>query len=73
MEDKIKQLLEEMRSRLQADGGDLELIKIEDKTVSVRLKGACGSCPHAMVTLKGFVEAVLKENVDQEIVVERVE
>lgn len=73
MEDKIKQLLEEIRLRLQADGGDLELIKIEDKIVSVRLKGACGSCPHAMVTLKGFVEAVLKENIDQEIVVERVD
>ncbi|MDD4099233.1 MAG: NifU family protein [Lentisphaeria bacterium] len=72
MEDKIKELLEMVRTKLQDDGGDLELVKIEGKTVSVRLKGACGCCPHAMATLKGFVENVLKENIDQDIVVERV-
>ena len=72
MEDKIKELLEMVRTKLQDDGGDLELVKVEGKTVSVRLKGACGCCPHAMATLKGFVENVLKENVDQDIVVERV-
>ena len=73
MEDKIKELLEMVRTKLQDDGGDLELVKIEGKTISVRLKGACGCCPHAMATLKGFVENVLKENVDQDLVVERVD
>ena len=72
MQDKIKEILDLVRVKLQEDGGDLELVKIEGKTISVRLKGACGCCPHAMATLKGFVENVLKENVDQDIVVERV-
>ncbi|HQC53241.1 MAG TPA: NifU family protein [Lentisphaeria bacterium] len=72
MQDKIKDILDQVRTRLQEDGGDLELVKVEGKTVSVRLKGACGSCPHAMATLKGFVEQVLKEHVDQDIVVERI-
>ena len=73
MEEKIKNALEEVRGMLQADGGDLELVSIEDKTVTVRLQGACGSCPHAMITLKRGVEEFLKEQVDPEIIVERAE
>lgn len=71
MQDKIKDVLEQLRKHLQADGGDLELISIENKTVKVRLKGACGCCPHAMLTLKEGVQRVLREEVDPEITVER--
>lgn len=71
MEEKIKASLEKIRGFLQADGGDLELVEIKDKVVSVRLRGACGCCPHAMVTLKEGVERILREEVDDEIVVER--
>ena len=73
MEEKIKAALDEVRGMLQADGGDLELVSIECMTVNVRLTGACGSCPHAMITLKRGVEEFLKENVDPEIIVERSE
>ena len=72
MEDKIKEVVEQLRAYLQADGGDLELIAIEGKTVKVILKGACGCCPHAQQTLKEGVEQVLRSEVDPEIVVERV-
>ena len=72
MEEKIKAKLEEMRGMLQADGGDLELVSIEEKTVKLRLKGACGGCPHAAITLKQGIEKALKEDVDDGIVVERV-
>ena len=72
MEDKIKEVLEQLRAYLQADGGDLELIAIEGKNVKVTLKGACGGCPHAQQTLKEGVEQVLRSEVDPEIVVERV-
>lgn len=72
MEEQIKSKLEELRAYLQADGGDLELIAIEGKTVKVTLKGACGCCPHAMMTLKEGVEQVLRSEIDPEIVVERV-
>lgn len=72
MEDQIKKKLEELRAYLQADGGDLELIAIEGKTVQVKLQGACGCCPHATMTLKDGIQRVLREEIDPEIVVERV-
>ena len=72
MEDKIKERLEQLRTGLQADGGDLELVKIDGKTVYLKLVGHCGSCPFAMMTLKNGIEAGLQE-IDPEITVERVE
>lgn len=72
-DEQVREVCEELRSALQADGGDMAIVKIEDKTVSVVLQGACGSCPHAMMTLKGGVERVLRERVDPEIVVERID
>lgn len=72
MNEQIKAKLEELRGMLQADGGDMELVSIEGKTVSLRLRGACGSCPHATMTLKQGIERVLRESIDPEIVVERV-
>ena len=72
MEEKVKAKLEELRAGLQADGGDLELVKIEGKVVYLKLVGHCGSCPFAMMTLKQGIEAGLQE-IDPEITVERVE
>lgn len=72
MEDKIKEKLENIRQMLKQDGGDCEIVKIEGKTVTLTLKGACGSCPYAMETLKGYVQENLRAEVDPEIVVERV-
>lgn len=72
MDEKIKAKLEELRKMLQADGGDAELIEINGKTVKLRLRGACGCCPHATMTLKQGIERILRETVDAEIVVERV-
>jgi len=72
MDDKIKAKLEELRGMLQADGGDLELVSIADKVVKLRLKGACGGCPHATMTIKNGIERILRESVDAGIVVERV-
>ncbi len=72
MNEQIKEKLEELRGCLQADGGDLELIAIEGKVVKLTLHGACGSCPHATMTLKEGIERILREEIDPEIVVERV-
>ena len=71
LHDKIRARLEELRVYLQNDGGDMEVISIEGKTVTLKLKGACGSCPMATVTLKDGLERTLKEEIDPEIVVER--
>ena len=72
MTEQIQAKLEELRGMLQADGGDLELVKIEGKSVFLRLRGACGGCPHAQMTIKNGIERMLREAVDEGIVVERV-
>jgi len=72
MDEKIKSKLEELRGMLQADGGDLELVELNGLNVKLRLKGACGACPHAAMTLKQGVERILREEVDKGIVVDRV-
>ena len=71
MEDKIRSVLEELRGALQADGGDLEVVSIVGTKVTLRLKGACGCCPHAQMTLKNGIERILRERVSEEIEVER--
>ncbi len=73
MEEKIRARLEELRSYLKADGGDLDIVEIKGKNVSVRLKGACGCCPHATMTIKDGLERVLREEIDSEITLERVD
>ncbi|MDD4026485.1 MAG: NifU family protein [Kiritimatiellae bacterium] len=72
MQDAIRAKLEELRGMLQADGGDMEIVAIEDKNVKLRLRGACGSCPHATMTIKQGIERILRESIDPEILVERV-
>ena len=72
MEEKVKEMLERLRTGLQADGGDLEFVEMAGKVVRLRLVGHCGSCPFAMMTLKQGIEASLRE-IDPEITVERVE
>ena len=72
MEAKIKELLEALRVNLQNDGGDLELVKIEGTKVFLKLKGACGCCPHAQMTLKQGIERILKEQISKDLTVERV-
>lgn len=73
MEAKIREVLEDVRGMLQADGGDLEVVSIAGTDVKLRLQGACGCCPHAAMTLKHGVERILRERVDANIVVERVD
>ena len=65
MEDKVKEALENIRPILQADGGDVELINIEDGIVRVRLTGACGGCPMSAMTLRNGVEKVVKRDVPE--------
>jgi len=60
--DSVNKAIQDVRPSLQADGGDIELVGVaQDGKVTVRLKGACGSCPMALMTLKQGVEAYLKK------------
>ena len=66
MEEKVKTALENVRPSLQADGGDVEFVSLsEDGVVSVKLTGACGSCPMAQMTLKMGIENYLKKEIPQ--------
>ena len=69
---KITEKLESLRVHLQADGGDLEIVAIDGKTVQLKLRGACGCCPHATMTIKSGLERILREEIDPDIVIERV-
>jgi len=72
MEENIRTKLEDLRGMLQADGGDLEVVEIDGANVKLRLKGACGGCPHAAVTLKDGIERILRQEIDEAITVEHV-
>ena len=65
--DKVLKALEKIRPNLQADGGDIELVDADEAKglVKVSLRGACGCCPHAAVTLKDGVERMLKADVPE--------
>jgi len=64
--DKVKEVIEAVRPNLQSHGGDIELVEVaEDKTVKVRLRGACSGCPSAQMTLKDGVERILKEKLPE--------
>jgi Fe-S cluster biogenesis protein NfuA len=65
MEDKVKEVIAEIRPRLQMDGGDIEFVAIEGDKVLVRLKGACAGCPSAQFTLAAVVERVIKAKVPE--------
>ncbi len=69
---KIADKLDSLRVHLQADGGDLEIVSIEGKTVFLKLRGQCGCCPHATMTIKNGLERILREEIDPEIIIERV-
>ena len=67
MESKVREALEKIRPMLLADGGDVRLVKIDEASgvVTVALQGACHGCPHAAMTLKNGIEAIIKKEVPE--------
>ncbi len=65
MKEKVEKALESIRPALQADGGDIELINVEDGVVKVRLIGACGGCPMSSMTMSQGVEQAVKKAVPE--------
>ncbi len=63
MRGQVEEVLDKLRPFLLRDGGDVELVDIEDGIVKVRLMGACGSCPSSTITLKAGIERALLEEV----------
>ena len=73
VEGRVKNALAQIRPYLQQDGGDVEYVDITNEgVVMVRLQGHCGSCPHAMQTLKQGIETAIKRVIPEVKSVERV-
>lgn len=68
----VQEVLDKLRPFLLRDGGDCELVDIEDGVVKLRLLGACGSCPSSTITLKAGIERALLEEVPGIVEVEQV-
>lgn len=63
MKEQVQEVLDKLRPFLQRDGGDVELVDVEDGVVKLRLMGACGSCPSSTITLKAGIERALLEEI----------
>ena len=72
MMDPVQEVLNKLRPFLLRDGGDCELVDIEEGVVKLRLLGACGSCPSSTITLKAGIERALLEEVPGVVEVEQV-
>jgi len=66
LKERVESALNKVRPSLQADGGDVQLIDVDEQgVVKVRLTGACGGCPMSQMTLKMGIEKILKQNVPE--------
>jgi Fe-S cluster biogenesis protein NfuA len=67
IKEKVEKAVQDLRKFLQADGGDIELVNVNEKTgeVQVKLQGACAGCPMAQITLTQGVEARIKEEIPE--------
>ena len=72
MKDKVEKALNDIRPSLKIDGGDVELVDVENGIVKVRLTGACGGCPMSQMTLKQGIENHVKKAVPEVLSVEAV-
>ena len=73
IEKKVLNALSQIRPYLQQDGGDVEYVDMTNEgVVMVRLQGHCGTCPHAMRTLKQGIESAIKKVIPEVKSVERV-
>jgi Fe-S cluster biogenesis protein NfuA len=67
LKEKVQQAIDKIRPMLQRDGGDVELVDVQDGVVTVRLRGACAGCPMSQMTLKNGIEKLLKQEVPEVI------
>ncbi len=74
MKEKVQAVIEKIRPMLQRDGGDVELVDVDDNgIVKVRLTGACAGCAMSQITLKKGIEKVLLNEIPEVKKVENIE
>ncbi len=72
MKEKIENAMKKIRPMLQADGGDVEFVEVENGVVKVRLQGACAGCPMSQMTVKNGIEKLLKAEIPEVEAVEAI-
>jgi Fe-S cluster biogenesis protein NfuA len=72
IESRIEAALDRIRPMIRRDGGDVWLIRVDGDVAYVQMIGACGGCPASNSTLKGGIEAVVREDVPEIRTVEQV-
>ena len=65
MKDRVEQVINRIRPAVQMDGGDIELVSVENGLVKLRLVGSCSGCPSAMMTLKMGIERAIRAEVPE--------
>ncbi len=65
MREKVEGVLDKIRPMLVRDGGNVELVDVNDGTVEVKLTGACAGCPMSTMTLKMGIEEILKREIPE--------
>jgi len=65
MKEKVEAVLDKIRPSLVADGGNVELVEVEDGVVKVKLTGACAGCPMSTMTLKNGIEQILRHEIPE--------
>jgi len=65
MQDKVEEVLDKVRPVLVRDGGNVELVEVDDGIVKVKLVGACAGCPMSTMTLKNGIERILKQEIPE--------
>jgi len=65
MKEQVEKVLEQIRPFLRADGGDVELVEVNEGVVKVRLQGACSGCQMSLITLKDGIERILKRELPE--------
>lgn len=65
MKEKVEAILAQVRPTLQSDGGDVELVDVNEGVVRLKLTGACAGCPMATMTLRHGIERILKEKIPE--------
>lgn len=68
----VEEVIDKLRPFLLRDGGDCELVDVEDGVVKLRLLGACGTCPSSTITLKAGIERAMLEEVPGFVEIEQV-
>jgi toxin CptA len=64
-QDEVENVIAEARQILARDGGDIEFVSLEERTLTVRLKGSCAGCPRAPLDLKHVVEELVRRRYPQ--------